>query len=348
MVMFNGIRRFAGTILLDLPLYIRALVAGRRGYLRVRNRAERLVLAQDHHGVRCDWQWTSELYATKVFPWLGRLLVRRALLDHPIRSDDPTTHNAKSPDLPKVTFIIGHRGLARVPLLLKTLESVRAQRGATVECVVVEQDDSPKLAGKLPSWVKYVFSESPKQSAYARSSAFNVGAANAAGDVYILHDNDLLVPEDYAAETLQRMEEGYEVINLKRFIFYASEQDTAKIIANRLALTNLSPDAVMQNALGGGSIAITAKAFFEIGGMDDAFVGWGGEDNEFWDRALTRKVWHFGYVSLLHLWHPSQPMKYDPNNPTLALFNQLMTIPTAQRIAALASRRALLIGKSQQ
>lgn len=339
--MIVAFRRIAGVILFDLPRYIRALATGKRGYLRVRNRAERLVPARSHHGVRCDWRWTSELFATNVFPPLGRWLVRRALADHPIGRNDPAARDSITSGVPKVSFIIGHRGVTRVPLLLKTLESVRAQRGASVECVVVEQDDSPKLTGKLPSWVKYVFSESPKQAAYARSKAFNVGAANASGALLVLHDNDLLVPEDYAAEALLRQAEGYEVINLKRFIFYASERDTERVIASRLALTELSPESVMQNALGGGSIAITAKAYFEIGGMDEAFIGWGGEDNEFWDRAITRKVWQFGYLSLVHLWHPSQPMKYDPNNPTLVLFNQLMAIPAAERIAILRLRRAL-------
>ncbi|MGH9823578.1 MAG: galactosyltransferase-related protein, partial [Blastocatellia bacterium] len=62
-------------------------------------------------------------------------------------------------------------------------------------------------------------------------------------------------------------------------------------------------------AQGGGSIAIDKEVYFAIGGFDESFVGWGGEDMEFWDRAATRSVWPYGYMPLVHLWHEPQPGK---------------------------------------
>ena len=70
---------------------------------------------------------------------------------------------------------------------------------------------------------------------------------------------------------------------------------------------------VLENALGGGSIALSRRVYEEIGGFDEEFVGWGGEDNEFWDRCLTRRIYPFAYLPLIHLWHELQPGKRAMN-----------------------------------
>ena len=72
-------------------------------------------------------------------------------------------------------------------------------------------------------------------------------------------------------------------------------------------LTDAAPEVIVQNLEGGGSVATTREAFESIGGMDESFIGWGGEDNEFWQRAQTCRVWPYGYLPIVHLWRPSQP-----------------------------------------
>ena len=91
----------------------------------------------------------------------------------------------------------------------------------------------------------------------------------------------------------------------------------------------------MQNALGGGSIAISRQTFFEIGGFDEAFLGWGGEDNEFWDRAQSRRVWPYAYLPFVHLWHELQSGKKSDQKPTLDLYKLKSQIPVWERIADL-------------
>ena len=95
----------------------------------------------------------------------------------------------------------------------------------------------------------------------------------------------------------------------------------------------------MQNAEAGGSLAVARSAFFEIGGYDESFVGWGGEDNEFWERAQTRRVWSsYGYLPIVHLWHAAQPRKTDPGNPTLRHYEKLSGMTVEDRIAELSQR----------
>ena len=91
----------------------------------------------------------------------------------------------------------------------------------------------------------------------------------------------------------------------------------------------------MQNAEGGGSIAILKDAYERIGGMDEGFVGWGGEDNEFWERAQTLRLWPYAHLPLWHLWHPPQPGKYAQDNATLHRYREMSESPVEERIRRL-------------
>lgn len=301
----------------------------------IRNRAERLEAAPDHSGYRCDWQWTSDLHAPKVFPALGRRLMQRALADHPIRrSDLPVNAHAAQPE---VTFLIGHRGMARLPHLLATLQSIAAQQGAVVECIVIEQDTVSQLGPHLPAWVRLVHTPPPAPDMpYCRSWTFNVGAKHARAGVLVLHDNDMLVPVDYAASILDRVHRGYDVVNLKRFIFYLTQAHTQAVFDGRAGLLDAAPEVIVQNLEGGGSVAITRAGYDQIGGLDESFIGWGGEDNDFWERAQTLRVWPWANLPLVHLWHAAQPGKQDAQYETARHYRALTQVDPQERIRRLA------------
>lgn len=326
-------KELLGVLLKDLPRYLPALSGRSAGYLALCNRAERLEIAPDGNGYRCNWQWTSDLHAPKVLPFLGRWLMRRALADHPIRRLPQPEHQSGQP---AVSFIIGHRGMARIPHLIATLESIAGQQGTTFECIVVEQETESQLAGRLPAWVRHIHTPPPvPDMPYCRSWAFNIGAKQARGSVLVLHDNDMLVPVDYASQTLVRVNLGYEVVNLKRFIFYLDEAHTQAVFDGRASLTEEAPEAIVQNLEAGGSVAITREAYERIGGMDESFIGWGGEDNEFWERAQTCKVWPYGCLPIVHLWHHSQSDKPNANAFGKKHFYELSRISVDVRIRAL-------------
>jgi glycosyl transferase family 7 (putative galactosyltransferase) len=324
-------RPLLGVIIKEVPRYVRGLANGNRAYLQVRNRSERITAAPPGTpGFRCEWRWTSELHATRIVPALGRWLLRRALADRPIRfANEP----AVTTRVPEVTFIIGHRGTERAPLLERTLMSIAAQRGATVEAVVVEQ--APGRSGLvLPGWVHHVVTPTPVGAAYNRGWAFNVGAGMAKGDVIVLHDGDMLAPADYARCVLDRVRAGSEVIELKRFIFYLSEGDTKEVCSAR-DLSELRPLRIVQNLLGGGSVAITADAYARLGGMDEGFVGWGGEDSEFWERCALVRRWEYSYLPIIHLWHRDQPYKEQIDNPTIGRYQSLTRLAPEERVRRL-------------
>lgn len=326
-------RKLLGVLIKDLLVYVRALLDGENTYLAIRNRTEQLERSPDGTGYRCNWHWTSELHVPKVLPFLGRWLMWRALDDHPVRR---LSQPGFISEQPQVSFIIGHRGMARLPHLMATLESIAGQEDAKFECIVVEQEIDSPLSGKLPAWVKHIHTPPPSPDMpYCRSWAFNVAVKEARGRVFVLHDNDMLVPANYAAQVLARVIQGYEVINLKRFIFYLGQEHSQNVFDGKAGLLEGAPQAVVQNLEAGGSVAITREAYERIGGMDESFIGWGGEDNEFWERAQTCKVWSYGYLPIVHLWHPPQPGKHKDENPTLLRYRELSLISPHERIASL-------------
>ncbi|HEX7708687.1 MAG TPA: galactosyltransferase-related protein [Thermoanaerobaculia bacterium] len=305
----NSIRRLAGALIYDAPRFEQH-VRGR--WQLIRNRNERITVDESGRGVRCEWQWTSTVHYCDVFPSQAERLMRTSFGEWPIlRRDTPAV-----PGSPVVSFIIGHRGSERLPLLLETIESIAGQ-DVPVEVVVVEQSVS---LSDLPGWVAHIpMTIASDAEPYNRSAAFNEGVRHARASLLVLHDGDILVPKSYAREIVRQAESGYAAIDLKRFLFYLGSSGRC--------------EKVLQNAHG-GSVAITSEGFDAIGGFDERFVGWGGEDNDFWDRAETLESTRFGYLPLLHLWHGPQGEKQ--RSPAVdRYYNQLALLPVRERIARL-------------
>lgn len=309
-----SVRQKLGALAYDWPRFLRHIGGD---WTLMRNRDETIV--SDGRGVRCEWEYASDLHIAKVWPLAGRMLMRRAFRDWPLALRDEPVSVSSAPD---VSFVIGHRGLARLGNLRETLRSIAGQSGIGIECIVVEQSHTPEIERELPPWVRYLHTPVARDLDYCRSATFNAAARIARGSILIAHDNDMLVPERYAAEIAERVSEGAEFVDPKRFIFYVDQ-------AKRL-------EQVVQN-LKGGSIAATKNAYFAIGGFDEEFVGWGGEDLEFWERARVHgNVYEYGWMPLLHTWHAPQQGKLDrAAAPAQRRYYELRDIPAAERIARL-------------
>jgi len=332
------VKQKLGACIYDLPNFLWEMrPSSSSPWIRIRNRDESLLPGKNNLGVECGWRWTTDLHIAKVFPRTGLWLMKRALRDWPIElRPEPAVETRETS--PVVSFIIGHRGTERLPHLLATLGSIAAQVEIPCECILIEQSNNADVKDQLPSWVNYIHTLLPySDMPYSRAWAFNVGARAARGEILVFHDNDMLAPVDYAREIVARAKEGYEVINLKRFIFYFGQSDSSRLFATGALETEAGMAAIMQNAFG-GSVAVLRSAFFSIGGFDESFAGWGGEDNELWERAATRACWPYGYLPFVHVWHAPQTEKLNTMRPTVSLYEERSAIPPAERIAELSAR----------
>jgi hypothetical protein len=329
-----SLRRFAGALAYDLPRFYRVMRAGK--WLDMHNRAESVT--RDGRGVRCEWQFTSDLHIASVIPSTGARLMRAAFAQWPIALSDSPVLDRESPD---VSFVIGHRGLSRLPHLFMTLRSIAGQSDASIECIVVEQSVQPEIEKKLPGWVRYIHTPIPRQDDdYNRAWTLNAGTQAARAPVVILHDNDVIVPARYAAECRARVAEGYDFLELKRFTFYLGEERTRRVFATG-ALPPAAPSTIVQN-LQGASIAARREAYFDVGGFDESFAGWGGEDNEFWERSeVSGRSYRFGYLPFLHLYHAPQKGKLlGAEAPAVKRYHDLRGVPPAERIRRLRAQES--------
>lgn len=303
-------------------------------WTNLRNRNEVLIANSDGRGVKCDWTWSSELHACKVVPAFGRRLLTLALTQWPIRfADSPLSSSG-----PRISFVFAHEGTERLPHLRQVICSIFAQQGVQVECVVVDLSPEP-IHSHLPPDVVYRHVDSRGiPPGWRKAWAFNIAARQATGEFFVFHDGDICVPDQYASELIATFERGYDAVSLHRFLFYLDKPTTQQVFDSGSISFGSTPIRVLQN-FKGGTIATTRSTYFEIGGFDEAFVGWGGEDDEFYNRCGARRHCRFGYLPFVHLWHPPQRDRIKPDNLNISqVLPRRLNIPAEQRMAELRRR----------
>lgn len=316
-----------------------------KNYQMIRNKNEKVAIGPYSKGYVCLWPYTSRLSAPQIWKYLGKKLLIRSMHDFRFSCTNKVDDGRSDVE---ISVLIGHRGLERLPLLLTTLRYISGQKDVNLECIVVEQDSVPRIKDHLPAWVSYFFLEnSADDSSYNRSAAFNMATRQAKGAVLLLHDNDMLIPESYCKDILNLVDKGYDAINPKRFVFYLDEDDTKRVVSSQSNLNNCMPEYIVQNLEAGGSMAITRRGYHKIGGMDEKFVGWGGEDNEFWSRCSLLNRWIWGYAPVIHLWHKSQPLKGVFENKNVNRAKDLMNTSRDERIKNLLFENGMLRDDSE-
>ncbi len=324
--------RIAGALMKDLPLLLMHL-ASKNGWVRARNRIEPVTFDPGGAGVRCDFEWSSALHVARVFPHTGAWLMNRAFAQWPVRFDSGRARrDVPQPDL---CFIIPFRGDARLPQLLATVRSILGQSDVRVECIVIEQSDKVLARDALPPAVRHIHLPHPLgDPGWRKSWAYNQAARQTRAPVLVCHDGDIVVPAGYGRAVLDTLAGGFDCAHIQRFLFYLNPEGSSRVIASG-SLAHCVPDEVRHNWVG-GTLAIRKEAFFDVGGFDECFVDWGGEDNEFFDRCQVLRQCRFGFVPFLHLWHPPQANKSGPGrDAAMALMNKRMAIPPAARVEEL-------------
>ncbi|UZI32364.1 condensation domain-containing protein [Streptomyces sp. VB1] len=237
---------------------------------------------------------------------------------------------AKPPgaDGPQVHVVIPFRdrtGGGRTRNLLACLIALRDQDYAAgpVRVTVVETDAHPRRRELIEPLVdSYVFAA--HDGRFNKSWTVNVGVvAEGAGSAYTcVLDADILVDRSFVRRNVQRfLDDGHTAHVCSDRSLSLDAPSTAEAIARRCGAGDADvPLDVLRGVLlrepPGGALWTRSDAYAEVGGFDERFEGWGGEDEDI-TRRLRRSgdFRRYGDAPLLHLDHPRPPMRDDAEQP---------------------------------
>ena len=219
-----------------------------------------------------------------------------------------------------------HGDMARFANLKRVIEW--ASSFSESEIILVEQDTHSKIAHlNLP--VRHVFTKTSLP--FNRSWGFNVGARCAKSDILVLTDCDLMMDPYKFIEALNMVQQ-YECVSP-----YSSVVDlTAEESMGRLdqIMTVDRPgrgetDNQKINICGGMTI-FRKEAFLRIGGYNEDFIGWGGEDDFQAIKVKSFLTWKEMPARCYHLFHERTAPDAKWYQRNFQLLQKLSAMPTEE------------------
>jgi N-terminal domain of galactosyltransferase len=152
------------------------------------------------------------------------------------------------------------------------------------DVIVVEQDSAPHLQGPLPHpSVRHLFLYNP--GPFNKSWGFNAGFRLSDRSWFAFGDADVIVG-DVLPGALTHLRSGYQVVKPYRRLIDLDADESRRVIAGEFDwLPARAADAQGRESVGehvvfaGGLFLIARPTFVRVGGWDERFRGWGGEDD---------------------------------------------------------------------
>ncbi|KHF35503.1 Galactosyltransferase [Paenibacillus sp. P1XP2] len=161
---------------------------------------------------------------------------------------------------------------------------------------------------------------------FSRSKAINKAASAATGSRWIIADGDLIYDPELIRGALRQLREDNWIIpftSITRLTLSNSQSAYRSEAVWPLQVpVETKPDDARYFV--GGVSVVTRTAFETIGGYDERFIGWGGEDEAFaysMDTIIGKHIRLEG--NLLHFWHPFVGPSGNPHyGQNYALFQE--------------------------
>ncbi|MFE9609912.1 glycosyltransferase [Streptomyces sp. NPDC006012] len=229
---------------------------------------------------------------------------------------------------PEAAIVIPFRGSdphsARIRNLLATLSALSQQTCARhrYRVVVVEADSEPRWQSLIePACDVYIFA--PHTGRFNKAWTTNIGVVQGAtgAEAVCILDADILVNDDFVERAITRFQvAGAQAHWPFRDMLFLDARCSELAIRGRCIKREAAvPHPMMRGVYvrrpPGGCIWLRNGLFRRIGGMDERFEGWGGEDQDFeW------RVDRYGSLDrhpdpIVHLDHPRMPYRADDGLP---------------------------------
>ncbi len=208
--------------------------------------------------------------------------------------------------VPEITYVIPFRNFERTESICTIVNNIRAQRYPVVHIVVVEQDEKSHIDIAIYNPVIYLSISSKADPLFNKSMAFNLGVSKAPSDCVFLHDADILALGRYTSSVMTVLK-VYQSCHLGKTVIYTTRESMGQINATGLVNDQTKCERVV-GYYEGGSIACTTKAYWQVGGFNEDYKGYGCEDCDFYARLSGGSLWKEDRIfDFVHLWHSRVP-----------------------------------------
>ncbi len=222
---------------------------------------------------------------------------------------------ARDPDVVVVIPFRDDAGGGRVRNLLACLLALRDQTRPPM-ITVVETDTVSRWRDVVEPLVdRYVFAS--HLGPFNKSWTVNLGVAHGCGQARALCvlDADILADHDFVARNAKRLRHGGQHAAHLPYLDALMLDPAASHRAIWDRVAEGEPEVPLDGLRGlviksppGGCVWLTRDAFDRVGGMDERYVGWGGEDDDMLARLLRHGPVKRFSDPFLHLNHPRQRM----------------------------------------
>lgn len=229
------------------------------------------------------------------------------------------------------TYVIGYRhNLERLQNLRRVLDWINGFGG--VEVLLIEQDTHSKIK-HLNLKAKHIFTKSDMP--YNRSWAFNVAMKWANSNIIVFGDSDLIMEPNQFIAGLNALN-NYEMVSPYHSVVDLTQQESNLPLEQMVSINRPGRgEADNQKINISGGIAMFRRdAIQRIGGWNEDFWSWGGEDDFQTVKVKNFLSWTELKARCFHLYHSRvQPdMKWYQRNLQILQKSSTMNKDQLQKI----------------
>jgi predicted glycosyltransferase involved in capsule biosynthesis len=209
------------------------------------------------------------------------------------------------------SFIITYRHANdRLNNLRRTLDWVNGFSG--VEVILVEQDKHSKIE-HLNLKCKHIFTKTDKP--FNKSWGFNVGLKYSTTDIIVFGDGDLIMnPNDFITGIAAIKE--YDMVSPYSSVLDLNQQESNLPLEELIKIERPGRGETDHQKINlcGGITIFKREIIFKLGGWNESFIGWGGEDDYQTLKVKKFLKWVELTAKCYHLFHyrsPVDPILYE-------------------------------------
>lgn len=195
---------------------------------------------------------------------------------------------------------MGSHAYERSNAISTIINNIRGQKFPAIQILVVEDDSRSMIERESVSRCGHILTHH-SSVLFNKSMAFNVGVYNAVSDYLVLHDADTMATGDYFQEMYDVLQDN-DSAHLCRRVIYADKESSDLINS-----TSKLSDVRCNRSVGyfeGGSLGCRSSVYWNVGGFNEDFKGYGNEDTDFYYRLSRGSAFlERRSFDLLHLWH---------------------------------------------